>query len=218
MSVIAYKWMSLLIYQSDSRAFLPFPLFFWLLSNISLSSTFNSQCSTPNTIIFLLDLRHVIKFPPVSKTWNLRTSYLAHPPGSPRLMRSRTLRCVVAFVSFVINNLYRVFLGLVILFFLRLLGDASTFIWKWWTNRLVKLFPKIRFSFIGFITHSHHILYSTQTTGVRDALSRLSLLLLWFEIPHVFPILFNIRGGCFLFRPPPWHGLGCYSGWLSQRG
>ena len=128
MSVIAYKWMSLLIYQSDSRAFLPLP-FFWLLSNnvkyLPLKS-FKSQ----HYNFFLLDLRHVIKFPPVSKTWNLRTSYLAHPPGSPRLMRSRTLRCVVAFVSFVINNLYRVFLGLVILFLLRLLGDASTFIWK----------------------------------------------------------------------------------------
>ena len=199
--------------------FPPLPSFF--LAPLKYLPLFNVQLSMLNTQhynFFLLDLRHVIKFPPVSKTWNLRTSYLAHPPGSPRLIRSRTLRCVVAFVSFVINNLYRVFLGLVILFFLRLLGDASTFIWKWWTNRLVKLFPKIRFSFIGFITHSHHILYSTQTTGVRDALSRLSLLLLWFEIPHVFPILFNIRGGCFLFRPPPWHGLRCYSGWLSQRG
>ena len=111
--------------------FPPLPSFF--LAPLKYLPLFNVQLSMLNTQhynFFLLDLRHVIKFPPVSKTWNLRTSYLAHPPGSPRLMRSRTLRCVVAFVSFVINNLYRVFLGLVILFFLRLLGDASTFIWK----------------------------------------------------------------------------------------
>lgn len=130
MSVIAYKWMSLLIYQSDSRAFLPFPFFLAPLKYLPLFNVQLSMLNTQHYNFFLLDLRHVIKFPPVSKTWNLRTSYLAHPPGSPRLMRSRTLRCVVAFVSFVINNLYRVFLGLVILFFLRLLGDASTFIWK----------------------------------------------------------------------------------------
>ena len=50
MSVIAYKWMSLLIYQSDSRAFLPLPLFFGFEG--SLSKYLPLKASTLNTIIF----------------------------------------------------------------------------------------------------------------------------------------------------------------------